>query len=287
MRADLFDREVEGERTPVQPEEREPERPATRGPGGHLLVEAARLRRGTDRGPALSLPAARLDPEALVEQGGEIIAPVVHVARHVTALVQTALQALEVRPPLGGKPPLVLLPGSLERHEGRALECVDARSAAGHCVPARLEPLRSDFDEAEREPGPGPRDHLPGDASQGVGILGQRSPDRRVPVGRRPQHAPLAFERRDGNETSMTPRGNHLEPAGTESPAPRGEPARTEEGRSVQPVGKLVPFAGQGVELMVDLEAQWSCHKRSGGTAGSSGAAAAVRTRPGNAVAQR
>src|SRR5204863_2006811 len=101
--------EVEGERTPVEPQEREPQ-PSARGrPACDLRVEATLVRHLVDRGAGLGLPAGPLDREALVEQAVEPLAAVRELESHGTLVLQPALQAPQLLAELARQPGLVVL----------------------------------------------------------------------------------------------------------------------------------------------------------------------------------
>src|SRR5204863_4643630 len=64
---------VDGDRPPVDTQERQAERAACCRPRRDVLVEAARLRLRVDRGAAPVLPAGSLEPEQLVEPARRLV----------------------------------------------------------------------------------------------------------------------------------------------------------------------------------------------------------------------
>ena len=77
----------------------------------------------------------------------------------------------------------------------------------------------------------------------------KRPEDGRVPVCDGVQPAALALHRQERDELAVAADRDRLGRTGAEGAHPGEDPARTQEGRAVDPLGKLLPFAREGIEV--------------------------------------
>ena len=105
---------MEGDRTPVDAQEDQPQPPAGRRPAGHLGIEARGLWCGDDRRPGHLLPAQALDCQRLIEMSGVLF----DVQRDLAQLLQPTPAAPQVTAHIAAQAPLVSLPVTVHGHEG-------------------------------------------------------------------------------------------------------------------------------------------------------------------------
>ena len=247
VRAAVLERELKRDRSLVDAQEDQPQPAPRRGPVRDVGVELLRLRTRSDRGSGLLLPAPPLELERLA-QAADVL---VHVEPNAPVLAQPAPAASQIATQARAQALLVALPVAVEDDQRRALLRAHQRS-----VPVRMgavaKPLhltRQRAQEAERDLRH--RCEQVGDQRRSGSLRSlEQSVLRRVPVTGRVDPAVSVHDRQHRVQPVARSRREDLEATPAERAPPGGDPARTQERRRADAIGKRVPRLATSLDLL-------------------------------------